>query len=280
MLVLLLGCLHRPPEATDSGAAFQARHAAAIATMWASVPPDAEIREHLGALVQIDQHVRRLSPDGVSPEDVPATRAWIASQIQETDARTTAAVSRIIEVHGWPRQSVFGRQAAHDAWLLVQHADQRPDFQAQVLSEMEALLGSGEVSASDYAYLYDRVETNAGRPQRYGTQGRCTGPGTWAPGPLEDAQGVDRARALVGLEPMAAYQARFVELCGGAPAQAEAPAGLPDPCGAVDVGALRAAGWSPGMHITLQTPDGAMPVLFETPEIFAAFLAECEPGPD
>ncbi|KAK0351541.1 hypothetical protein LTR94_024562, partial [Friedmanniomyces endolithicus] len=73
-------------------------------------------------------------------------------------------------------------RASNAAWLMAQHADRDPQFQAM----MEPLVKSGEVSLANYAYLFDRIAVGADRPQRYGTQGRCTGPELWEPNTLEN----------------------------------------------------------------------------------------------
>jgi hypothetical protein len=95
----------------------------------------------------------------------------------------------------------------------VQHADRAPDFQRQVLDLMGPLVAEGEVSKSNYAYLYDRVAWHEGGPSRYGTQGGCTGPGKWEPFANEDAAGVDARRAEMGIEPLADYVARISVGC-------------------------------------------------------------------
>ena len=64
--------------------------------------------------------------------------------------------------------------------------------------------------------LYDRVAVNEGRPQRYGTQGRCTGPGSWEPRPIEEAANVDARRTwaeIRGFPRMADYRERMNALC-------------------------------------------------------------------
>jgi len=114
--------------------------------------------------------------------------------------------------------SVFGTQADKDAWLLVQHADRDSAFQNQVLSILEKLYPSGETNPANYAYLFDRVAVSWGdptqtKPQRYGTQGKCTGPGSWAPLPAEDPQNLDNRRKEVGLGTEAEYILRFKNLC-------------------------------------------------------------------
>jgi len=83
---------------------------------------------------------------------------------------------------------------------------------------LEKLYLSKETSPSNYAYLFDRVaaswsDESKRTLQRYGTQGSCTGPGTWEPIAMEEPDHVDERRASVGLMTMAEYLKLFKEIC-------------------------------------------------------------------
>jgi hypothetical protein len=49
---------------------------------------------------------------------------------------------------------------------------------------------------------------NAGKPQRYGMQGNCAGPGQWVPYEIADPAGLDERRKSLGLSTMAEYLQR------------------------------------------------------------------------
>jgi len=151
--------------------------------------------------------------------DAAAFRSLVVLRLQEIDASNTAFLKADVDRRGgWPGKSAIGAGAAHFAWLLVQHADRDPEFQERALALMEPMVPQGEVEAKDFAYLFDRVAVAAGRPQRYGSQGRCVpGEGRWAPRPMEEPELIDQRRASVGLGPMADYIAIFQggQLCGG-----------------------------------------------------------------
>lgn len=71
-----------------------------------------------------------------------------------------------------------------------------------------------ETDLSNYALLHDRVAVADHIPQFYGTQGRCTGPGTWEPdATVGTIAELDKRRAEVGLRPMAEYIAGFKKIC-------------------------------------------------------------------
>lgn len=64
----------------------------------------------------------------------------------------------------------------------------------------------GEATSTEQAYLTDRVLTNEGKPQVYGTQ-LIARDGRWVPRKLRDPDSVEAARAAAGLVPLAEYLA-------------------------------------------------------------------------
>lgn len=114
---------------------------------------------------------------------------------------------------GWFTLGDWGRTADTTAWAVVQHADDDRSFQKTVLAILEPLAASGQTDPSHFALLFDRVAVNDHRLQRFGTQGFCTGPGTWKPRPIEDPAHVDERRKAMGLQPLADYIASFKGIC-------------------------------------------------------------------
>ena len=137
----------------------------------------------------------------MSRADQAARRAKDWEAVRRVDSHNTARLKQIIAGSGWPTISVAGQDGSMAAWLLAQHADADPAFQSDVLKMMEPLIATDEVSGTQYAYLYDRTHT----PQRFGTQGRCTAPGSWVPREIEDRDEVDKRRAKVGRPPLDEY---------------------------------------------------------------------------
>jgi hypothetical protein len=122
----------------------------------------------------------------------------------QAEAARTARIREIVAAQGWPGRALVGDDGASAAWLLVQHADDDPQFQDRALELMQAAVDAGDADAGELAYLTDRVRVGQGLPQVYGTQFGRTGPQ-----PIEDPGGLDERRASVGLEPFADYAARF-----------------------------------------------------------------------
>jgi len=137
----------------------------------------------------------------------------ISQRLCEVDRSNTEWLKADIRANGWFMISEFGEGVSGYAWLLTQHADNDRAFQRHILTILEPLVASGETSASNYAYLYDRVAVGSNRPQRYGTQGRCTAKDVWAPNDLEDPDRVEALRAEVEIGSLAEYQAHMHRYC-------------------------------------------------------------------
>lgn len=160
-----------------------------------------------------DQAIRRsygnqtlLGP--LSPLAARLTNQRIAVRTCWIDADNVDWIKREVRTRGWFEISRYGREAEKDAWLLAQHADDDVIFQTEILTRLDTLRTKGETDPKNYAYLYDRVATNTGHPQRYGTQGGCRN-GKRFTFPLEDPARVDHLRAEVGMGTLAEYNARF-----------------------------------------------------------------------
>jgi hypothetical protein len=140
-------------------------------------------------------------------------KAALVARMNAVDAENTRLLKGLLDHWGWFKRSSWGHQADKEAWLLALHADGDLPFQKQVLKLLSPLWSSGETDSANYALLFDRVSVNEGRPQRYGTQGRCTGVGRWAPRPTEAPDHLDGRRRAMGLPPEAEYIAHMNGYC-------------------------------------------------------------------
>ena len=180
---------------------------------------DPRVRELLWRTAR-DQLLRRGWDVAAQPWQEPPSpgaqsrfNSLLAQQACETDSGNTEWLKADIAANGWYRLSIHGEEASSAAWLLAQHADRDRPFQGEVLALMKPLVEAGETSASNYAYLHDRVSVGQDRPQRYGTQGRCVAKGVWAPMDLEDPERVQALRDEVGIGSLAEYTAHMHRWC-------------------------------------------------------------------
>ena len=96
-----------------------------------------------------------------------------------------------------PSVGEVGRDGVAALWLLVQHADSDPALQMRALVQLEPLAKRGDLDASKFALLTDRVLLASGRPQKFGSQLRDLKTGQ--PLQLPDVQAVQRERTALGL---------------------------------------------------------------------------------
>lgn len=140
----------------------------------------------------------RLTTDGCAADRAAA--AWLK--------QTLATVP-------WFDIKTYGKDADQAAWLIAEHADADPEVQRLALDRMGQQVIDKRSNPANFAYLWDRVALNAGRPQRYGTQMRCAGR-TWVPvSPVEDLAKLDERRRWVNLAPEADYARQGAKVCGG-----------------------------------------------------------------
>jgi len=187
----------RWPKALDQ---IRARVAA-----WEKTLTAPDLRRELLELVAADQTARFAF---IEKQKTDPKADW--APVAAIDKQDTAILHRIIAKSGWPGKTMVDEDGAHAAWLLVQHADLDLPLQKDVLARMKPLVDTGEVTAIDYAYLYDRVAVAEHRKQLYGTQFDEH----QEPQPIEDEANVDARRNAVGMPSMDDYRKQMRAMYG------------------------------------------------------------------
>lgn len=203
LAVPLVGCASTPTT--------QGHHASV--TQGDPGPDYGELRARLLDLESRDQDARtalvaamqtaQRGDDGSIRFDEEGTKAMKA--MNAIDAESSVFLEQMIGAHGWPTIDMIGKEGAHAAWLLAQHADASPALQQRVLDLMEPLVDQGQVDGHLFAMLTDRVLSGRGEPQVYGTQFITDEEGVLRPAPTIDWKSIDERRARVGLIPIADY---------------------------------------------------------------------------
>lgn len=175
----------------------------------------------LAALVEIDQALRHAASvckgSRGSPEWQECSKPYFQATVQ-ADQRSTAYLVDLTNKIGWPDAVKWGITTQDHAWLLAQHADNDKALQSHFLELMKAAFEQGTVPGKRYAYLVDRQSLAQGKPQIYGTQGRCTGSGDTATAEaltLDDPAHVDARREAAGLGPLQMYLDSLARHCRG-----------------------------------------------------------------
>lgn len=123
-------------------------------------------------------------------------------QMKAVHDRNAARLDEIVKAHGWPGKSKVGEEAAHAAWLILQHAIAHPDLQRKCFPLLVEQVEAGEISPVDMAMLEDRIRCFEGRPQRFGTQFDWDEKKLMSPLPLDDISLVEERRKKIGLRPL------------------------------------------------------------------------------
>src|SRR5262245_43076841 len=138
------------------------------------------LRDELVAMAEEDQRVRaELAAEGSLFEGYHP-------RMEEVHRRNAARLTEIMAEHGWPGRTLVGKEGAHAAWLVLQHAIGNPPLQRRGLELLRRAVAEGEVPAALAAMLEDRIRSFEGKPQVYGTQFDWDEHGRLSPLPIED----------------------------------------------------------------------------------------------
>jgi hypothetical protein len=224
-LLVATGCAADPAEAAgfqdevdaapSADALFDAylQEDRALIEGWRAQRSEAGLSEELAHRTQRDQLVRHLileliETPGAGPDDNAITWLRLFQRMKGIDQNNRRWIKRQLEELDWFTISQFGEEADNNAFLLVQHATDDPDFMREIHMRFERLLPQGEIAPDNYALLTDRLAVMDGQPQPYGSQFECRNGVQSLQTPLSDPEDVvDARRAEVGLPTLADYRA-------------------------------------------------------------------------
>ncbi|MBO3271950.1 energy transducer TonB [Hymenobacter defluvii] len=148
-----------------------------------------------------DQNLRKLAKKAERDFGPNATQVEAAMRQQDYfDLLTIRQVDSLIARHGYPGKLLVGEYQKDVAFFVIQH---NPD--AKYLPLLTAAADQGEFSWSALALLIDRLKTEQGEKQVYGSQSLFDRKGHGKLYPIEDEVRVNERRAKVGLEPLEEY---------------------------------------------------------------------------
>ena len=139
---------------------------------------------------------------------------WQSEQVQSLlrpmmiqDSVNLVKVKHIIDTYGWLGPDEVGKQGAKTIFLVIQHADSLT--QVNYFPIMQEAVRKGKAQPQDLALLEDRILTNQGKEQIYGSQLRINEAGKFEFFPIKDEPNVNKRRASVGLPPLEEYAKYF-----------------------------------------------------------------------
>ena len=157
----------------------------------------------LKKMLEEDQQLRKEALKQAREFSKPLSECMQTMCVDELNKQHIITIKKIINLYGWPKLSEFDEESCAAAWIIVQHTDDI-EFQKKSLELMQEL-PSHEINLSWIAYLYDRIQTNQSKPQRYATQINDEGISY----EIENPEEVDKRRLAMGLKPLEDY----IKLC-------------------------------------------------------------------
>lgn len=134
-------------------------------------------------------------------------------RMKDLHDRNAERLSAIIQQIGWPGKSKVGAEAAHAAWLILQHAISNPELQRRCFPLLVQQVDANEMEPVELAMLEDRIRCFEGKLQRFGTQFDWDENAHISPLPVDDAELVKERRKKIGLEPLEeATEAKRLEI--------------------------------------------------------------------
>ena len=124
------------------------------------------------------------------------------------DAKNRQRLKTIFKDFGFPTKSIVGKDAMYGVFHMIQHSDGDKDWQKAQLQNIEQAVKNGDIDGQSYAFLFDRININAGKKQRYGTQfsnvDRLNNIVELAD--TEDLENLDQRRMEIGMMPIDMYK--------------------------------------------------------------------------
>lgn len=200
----LTGCsLLKPPTTQPAAAAEPATPAPPARELTPASDP--ALAAELAEMIKTDQEVRRR---WIKDQNSPA----LQEEMRQLSVNQVARMNEIIAAsNGWPPLKLVGFNGMSAVWTISQHGG--PEFLGRMLPLMYEAVKSGDLDEGLYATSLDRVLTQQGRKQMYGTQfdvdvatGKCQ------PQPIEDLEHVDERRIRAKMGTLADYTKELCDL--------------------------------------------------------------------
>lgn len=122
--------------------------------------------------------------------------------IKKQDTYLISILKNWVKKYGYPKISEVGKKSAKAAFYIYDHAN--TNDMIEYLPHLQELCKANEAEWDWYATVYDRVQLNTGKPQRYGTQYNQDpkNPKRYVIDNLENKEKLNEYRKSVNLPPL------------------------------------------------------------------------------
>ena len=162
-----------------------------------------EVKNQLEYLNTKDQALRRLFPcaEEQFKEDALAMNYYL-QLIKEEDRENLEMVKKIIAEHGWLGKNKVGLKGNNVLWQVIQHST--AEERIRYLPLLQKSVERGETLPHKLGYLEDRIKTDNGQSQIYGSQYMQLEDGNFLL-PVENFEQINTRRKQIGLGPIEEY---------------------------------------------------------------------------
>jgi hypothetical protein len=169
---------------------------------------DTALQDTLNRIYTLDQ-ASRMAIDSIGKKYGQNSRQMdsLYDAMSVQDSADQVEIREIPGRRSWPSPDEVGDRASTAVFLVIQHADSQ--MRATYLPVMQEAVKRGAAQPEYMALLVDRLLTEQGKPQLYGSQLKIDSAGKITFFPIADEPRVDQRRASVGLEPLADYARGF-----------------------------------------------------------------------
>jgi len=166
---------------------------------------DKDIAIRIERIGEADQKIRT-ELDSIRKKDGLNSSAEkkIIKVMRQQDSTNFAAFEEIVKKFGWLGPEDIGYKNNQYLFLILQHADL--ENQQKYLPLFRKSFQAGKILPKDLAYLEDRINMRLKRMQQYGSQTIIDNVSKkYVLYPIDNIDGVDYRRAMVGLESLKSY---------------------------------------------------------------------------
>lgn len=125
----------------------------------------------------------------------------LITKMQQQDQYNQEYLKSLFNNCDWPKG--LSKEAHTSIYLILQHSEDM--LMRSYYPKVEEMVALGRLDPDDAATMFDRLQLNAGLPQRYGTQTFENTNNQNAVWPIQDLEELTELRASVGLSSMYDY---------------------------------------------------------------------------
>src|SRR5215207_4229136 len=197
LAVLLLVCGSLAANAQSCLTQEDVRQMLARVESPAPAKPDKKLKQELLNMFikQRDLLLQVVDKDQTKPSD--------KEKLAELYEKNTGKLCQILKTVGWPTTTLVDREGVFATFQILKYGGTF-ELQRDLLPVIVAVVKKDPSQKPEFAGLYDRLLTSAGRKQLFGTQAVSSG-GFLILYPLEDQAKVDALRAEYGLSTLDHY---------------------------------------------------------------------------